>query len=97
MRGGEGERQGGTEQKRAGGRVWRREETAREREGGWEQETEVEKQKQQKKKTRGEEGQQICSLIGCKLHKLLPVREEENLMKSECINRHVTVALSKIC
>lgn len=67
-----------------------------EREGGWEQETEVEKQKQQKK-TRGEEGQQICSLIGCKLHKLLPVREEENLKKSECINRHVTVALSKIC
>lgn len=68
-----------------------------EREGGWEQETEVEKQKQQKKKTWGEEGQQICSLIGCKLHKLLPVREEENLKKSECINRHVTVALSKIC
>lgn len=92
MRGGEGERQGGTEQKRAGGRVWRREETARERGGmgtgdrGREAEAAEE-----------EEGQQICSLIGCKLHKLLPVREEENLKKSECINRHVTVALSKIC
>lgn len=61
-------------------------------------ETEGEEQ-QKKKKTQGEKGrrQEECSLLGCVLHKLLPVREEENLKRSECINRHVTVALTKIC
>lgn len=45
----------------------------------------------------GIEGQEECSLLDCVLHKLLPVREEENLKRAECINRRVTVALTKIC
>ena len=62
--------------------------------GGMGVETEGE---EQQKKTRGEEGQQECSFLNCVLHKLLPVRGEENLNRTECINRHVTVAQTKIC
>lgn len=45
----------------------------------------------------GREGQEKCRILDCVMHKLCSVREKDNPKRSECINRNVTVALTKIC
>lgn len=66
--------------------------------GGWEERTERERERESAaEEDMGREGQEECRIVDYVMHKLCSVRGEENPKRSECINRHVTAALTKIC